>query len=208
MLFLFFLTEPAKKSRGRPKAGSTDATAAPAAGSEARKGMLGRLKKAAAASSPVNEVVPTTAKKTATKTATTKPVEAADSSIKKRGKTPKSPATEARIPPSTANMKTGASTSSSSSVSTGAFDDDESFDLKELLGEDFLSEGIENLLPNLDEDLAKLEANLGQSDPTLTLSLFEHSAKLDARLVDVVAVTPRLSLPLTLCSPTYNPTIT
>ena len=140
--------------------------------------MLSRLKKAATASSPVNEVVPTTAaKKPTIKTATTKSVEAtADGSIKKRGKAPKSPATEMRIPPSTANTKTGASTSSSSSVSTGAFDDDESFDLKELLGEDFLSEGIENLLPNLDEDLAKLEANLGQH-PTLplpTLSLSEH----------------------------------
>jgi hypothetical protein len=44
------------------------------------------------------------------------------------------------------------------------FDGDDIFDLKELLGEDFLSEGGEGmgLLPNLDEDLAKLEANLSE----------------------------------------------
>lgn len=37
------------------------------------------------------------------------------------------------------------------------------FDLKELLGDDFLSEGEGmGLLPNLDEDLAKLEANLSE----------------------------------------------
>jgi hypothetical protein len=44
------------------------------------------------------------------------------------------------------------------------FDGDDIFDLKELLGEDFLSESGEGmgLLPNLDEDLAKLEANLSE----------------------------------------------
>ena len=46
--------------------------------------------------------------------------------------------------------------------SASGLDDDESFDIKELLGDDFLAEGIETLLPNLDEDLAKLEANLGE----------------------------------------------
>jgi hypothetical protein len=43
------------------------------------------------------------------------------------------------------------------------FEGNDMFDLKELLGDDFLSEGEGlGLLPNLDEDLAKLEANLNE----------------------------------------------
>ena len=46
-------------------------------------------------------------------------------------------------------------------VSTSEFEGNDMFDLKELLGEDFLSEQM-GLLPNLDEDLANLEANLSE----------------------------------------------
>jgi hypothetical protein len=68
---------------------------------------------------------------------------------------------------STAKVPKVKSTKISAAASEKSLKDDlegnDMFDLKELLGDDFLSEGEGmGLLPNLDEDLAKLEANLSE----------------------------------------------
>ena len=68
---------------------------------------------------------------------------------------------------STAKAPKVKSTKISAAASEKSLKDDlegnDMFDLKELLGDDFLSEGEGmGLLPNLDEDLAKLEANLSE----------------------------------------------
>ena len=56
-----------------------------------------------------------------------------------------------------------ASSTAADKMSNGDFEGNDMFDLKELLGDDFLSEGEGmGLLPNLDDDLAKLEANLSE----------------------------------------------
>lgn len=68
---------------------------------------------------------------------------------------------------STVDSSKAKSTKISAAMSEKSLKDDlegnDMFDLKELLGDDFLSEGEGmGLLPNLDEDLAKLEANLSE----------------------------------------------
>lgn len=89
----------------------------------------------------------------------------ADSSVVKPVKKTKAVKAVDTTAPTTKSSRTTTSktsvpsSSSADNISDGDFDGNDMFDLKELLGDDFLSEG---LLPNLDDDLAKLEANLGE----------------------------------------------
>jgi hypothetical protein len=71
--------------------------------------------------------------------------------------------TEANVVPLTKVSRSKSTPAPAPVPSSGFEDEDDLFDFKGLLGMegDFLSsDNLENLLPNLDEDLAKLEANL------------------------------------------------
>jgi hypothetical protein len=160
--------ETPKPKVTRAKKAASDSTAS-AADAKPKKATTTKAKKVGA-DVPVPEDTPAVKKTAARKTSTTKAKAApsvGEAKPKKGKKAAEAPAAvEIAVTPEPVADDISASLPISgiktNSKLEAALDSDEDLDLKEFLGEDFLSDDLDSLLPNLDEDLANLEANLGE----------------------------------------------